>query len=86
MAARDLRYQWLEDIRKATGFDFIATAHHMDDSIETLLLNLTNGCGIRGLHGIVAKNDETKIILTLYLLIVAFYYQNEKEPSAKFSN
>ena len=65
MAARDLRYQWLEDIRKAKGFDFIATAHHMDDSIETLLLNLTNGCGIRGLHGILAKNDETKIIRPL---------------------
>jgi tRNA(Ile)-lysidine synthase len=65
MAARDLRYQWLENIRKTQGFDFIATAHHLDDSIETLLLNLTNGCGIRGLHGIAAKNEETKIIRPL---------------------
>ncbi len=56
VAARDLRYDWLELIRSQNGFDYIATAHHMDDSIETVLYNFTMGCGIRGLHGIPKKN------------------------------
>ena len=56
MAARALRYEWLEKVRLESGFDFIATAHHLDDSIETLLINLIRGCGIRGLTGIPEKN------------------------------
>lgn len=55
VAARDLRYAWLEKIRIANGFDFIATAHHLDDTLETVLYNFTKGCGIRGLHGIAPK-------------------------------
>lgn len=53
MAARDLRYQWLEETRKTHGYHKIATAHHRDDSIETVLLNLIKGTGISGLHGIL---------------------------------
>ncbi|MCG8326045.1 MAG: tRNA lysidine(34) synthetase TilS [Chitinophagales bacterium] len=56
MAARELRYQWLEKIRQQEGYSKIATAHHLNDNIETLLYNLSKGCGIRGLHGIPAKN------------------------------
>ncbi|NBC07305.1 MAG: tRNA lysidine(34) synthetase TilS [Bacteroidetes bacterium] len=52
MAARELRYDWLEGTRRDKGYTYIATAHHLDDSIETLLYNMTQGCGIRGLHGI----------------------------------
>ena len=52
-AARKLRYDWLETIRKSRGFAAIATAHHADDSAETLLLNLFRGTGIKGLHGIL---------------------------------
>ena len=55
MAARNLRYQWFEEIRANHGYDFIVLAHHQNDSIETLLLNLTRGTGIRGLHGILPK-------------------------------
>jgi tRNA(Ile)-lysidine synthase len=58
MAARDQRYQWLEEIRKEKGFDFIATAHHSNDVVETFFLNLTAGCGIRGLHGIPQKRGN----------------------------
>ncbi len=58
MAARDLRYEWLEKIRSTKGYLFIATAHHLNDSIETLLLNLTKGTGISGLHGILPKNQK----------------------------
>jgi tRNA(Ile)-lysidine synthase len=56
MAARDLRYQWFEQIRKENNFTFIATAHHLDDQAETFLLNLIRGTGIAGLHGIPLKN------------------------------
>jgi tRNA(Ile)-lysidine synthase len=52
MAARDLRYAWFEDLRKNQSAAAIAVAHHRDDSIETLLLNLIRGTGIRGLTGI----------------------------------
>ncbi len=56
VAARDLRYQWLETIRKDKGYKWIATAHHLNDSIETFIYNFTKGCGLRGLHGIPSQN------------------------------
>ena len=55
--ARELRYNWLEDIRQAMNYDFIATAHHTNDSIETALYNLAKGSGIRGVRGILPKHD-----------------------------
>jgi tRNA(Ile)-lysidine synthase len=58
MAARDLRYQWLEEIRESNNYQYIALAHHQNDVIETMLLNLTRGTGIAGLHGILAKKDK----------------------------
>lgn len=58
MAARDLRYQWFEEIRRQRNYDFVAVAHHQNDSIETLLLNLTRGTGISGLHGILPKREK----------------------------
>ncbi|MDR1527591.1 MAG: tRNA lysidine(34) synthetase TilS [Dysgonamonadaceae bacterium] len=56
MAARDLRYEWFEQLRQEQNADAIAVAHHRDDSIETLLLNLMRGTGIKGLAGIQPKN------------------------------
>lgn len=56
MAARDLRYQWFEQIRKETNCTLIAVAHHQNDQAETLLLNLKRGTGIRGLQGMLPKN------------------------------
>jgi tRNA(Ile)-lysidine synthase len=55
MAARQLRYEWLENIRKKHGFHRIATAHHLNDSIETILLNLIKGTGISGIKGIAPQ-------------------------------
>lgn len=52
IVARTLRYQWFEDLRQTHHYTHIATAHHLNDSLETVLLNLTKGCGIKGLHGI----------------------------------
>lgn len=56
MAARDLRYHWFEQLRQETGCQWIAVAHHQDDSVETFLLNLIRGTGIKGLRGIQSKN------------------------------
>ena len=58
MAARDLRYNWFEEIRQSENYDFIALAQHQDDAMETVLLNLTRGTGIAGLHGILPKRDK----------------------------
>lgn len=51
MAARDLRYAWFAELRRAGGFDAVAVAHNADDNAETLLLNLLRGTGTRGLRG-----------------------------------
>ena len=58
MAARELRYQWFEQLGQQYGYDVIALAHHQNDAIETILLNLTRGTGIAGLHGILPKNGN----------------------------
>ena len=58
MAARELRYEWFEEIRRKSGANVIAVAHHRDDSVETLLLNLIRGTGINGLRGIRPKNGH----------------------------
>ncbi len=58
MAARELRYRWMEEVREANGFDAMATAHHLDDSIETLLINLLRGCGLPGLKGIPVRTKQ----------------------------
>jgi tRNA(ile)-lysidine synthase len=56
MAARELRYNWFEEKRSETGAQAIAVAHHRDDSVETVLMNLVRGTGIRGMSGIRPKN------------------------------
>lgn len=58
MAARELRYAWFEQVRQQTGASVIAVAHHKDDSVETFLLNLIRGTGIRGLRGITPVNGR----------------------------
>lgn len=56
MAARELRYEWFEEQRSLTGAQAVAVAHHRDDSVETVLLNLIRGTGIRGMSGIRPRN------------------------------
>ncbi|MXV51769.1 tRNA lysidine(34) synthetase TilS [Pedobacter sp. HMF7647] len=58
MAARELRYNWFEEIRKDFGYDYISTAHHGGDQVETVLLNLVRGTGLSGLHGILPKREK----------------------------
>ena len=58
MAARDLRYEWFYELADKLNIDFIATGHHGDDSVETFLLNLVRGTGLRGLTGISPQKDK----------------------------
>ncbi len=66
MAARELRYRWFEMTRVQYHAGSIAVAHHRDDSVETVLMNLVRGTGIRGLTGISPKNNRvTRPLLCL---------------------
>lgn len=58
MAARELRYQWFENLRETLQFDYIFTAHHANDNLETVLINFVRGTGLEGLTGIPAKNGK----------------------------
>lgn len=72
VAARELRYQWFKEILEGkvqpvfpgeyfnnqAPFQFIVTAHHLDDNIETVLMNFCKGTGIRGLKGILPRQDN----------------------------
>ncbi|HVD96868.1 MAG TPA: tRNA lysidine(34) synthetase TilS [Cytophagaceae bacterium] len=55
MAARALRYEWFADLCAQKGYTHLLTAHHQNDLLETVLLNLVRGTGIAGLHGIKPK-------------------------------
>jgi len=56
--ARNARYQWFEELVATKGYSKIATAHHLNDSLETLLINLSRGTGIKGIAGIKAKSGN----------------------------
>ena len=58
MAARDLRYDWFEQLRQQLGYDKIAVAHHADDQAETFFINLLRGAGLNGLKGMKPQNGE----------------------------
>ncbi|MBE98936.1 MAG: tRNA lysidine(34) synthetase TilS [Flavobacterium sp.] len=58
MAARQLRYSWFNELLEKHGYDYLLTAHHLDDQIETFLINFTRGTGLEGLTGIPQQNGR----------------------------
>jgi tRNA(Ile)-lysidine synthetase-like protein len=91
VAARDLRYNWFYELLETEKFDYILTAHHADDNIETFLINLSRGTGLEGLVGIPTQND--KIIRPLLLFsreeIANYAHENNikwKEDSSNASD
>lgn len=58
VAARDLRYHWFYEQMEENNVQYVATAHHLDDNLETFLINLSRGTGLDGLTGIPAVNDK----------------------------
>ena len=59
VAARQLRYSWFTELIQQNDLDHLLTAHHLDDSVETFLINFTRGTGLEGLTGIPQINDST---------------------------
>ncbi|MDX6188601.1 tRNA lysidine(34) synthetase TilS [Flavobacterium sp. Fl-318] len=58
VAARELRYSWFYELLETENFDYILTAHHADDNLETFIINLARGTGLDGLIGIPEENDK----------------------------
>jgi tRNA(Ile)-lysidine synthase len=58
LAARKLRYDWFSELLDQFSYDYLLTAHHLDDSLETFLINLTRGSGLDGLTGIPEQNEK----------------------------
>ena len=58
IAARELRYNWFESLVNKHQFEYVLTAHHADDNLETFLINLTRGTGLDGLTGIPETNGN----------------------------
>ena len=58
MAARELRYHWFADLAEQLDYNFILTAHHADDNLETFIINFTRGTGLNGLKGIPEVNEN----------------------------
>lgn len=58
MAARTLRYEWFEQLCREKGYEWVFTAHHQDDQIETFFLNLSRGTSLRGLKGMEQQNGK----------------------------
>jgi len=91
MAARELRYSYFEEVLEAEGYDFIATAHHFNDTIESIFLNLVRGTGIEGLAGIASKkgkvirplNFATREMILEYALQQKIFW---REDSSNFSD
>lgn len=86
MAARDLRYNWFEELSIKNNYQNIATAHHKNDVAETMLINLTNGTGLAGLHGIRKKTgkiirpllDFTRQEIEQYIIENEIEYREDK--------
>ena len=87
-AARQLRYQWFEKVRKEFNYKYIATAHHADDSTETFFINLVRGTGISGLHGILPKQGTIirPLLFTTKEDITTFSRKNKLEYREDSSN
>jgi tRNA(Ile)-lysidine synthase len=79
MAARNLRYKWFEQQATQHQWDFIATAHHLDDQIETFFINLLRGTGISGLKGIPAKSGLIiRPLLPFYRIEIEEYVKTRR--------
>ena len=88
--ARILRYDWFERIRRENDYARIATAHHANDNVETLLINLFKGTGINGMHGILPENGKlirpllfaTKVMLSEYVIANNVLYREDESNAS----
>lgn len=79
MAARKLRYEWFSELLKNQSYSYLLTAHHADDLVETIFINLLRGTGIRGLKGILEKkNNIIRPLLIFNKLEIELFAKNQK--------
>lgn len=79
IAARELRYNWFYELLATENYDYILTAHHADDTLETFLINFTRGTGLDGLTGIPAINENTIRPLLPFSRLDIENYANENQ-------
>ncbi len=82
VAARELRYAWFQELVNKHQFDYVLTAHHADDNLETFLINLSRGSGLEGFTGIPAINNT--IIRPLLVFSRAEIEEFAKENSIEW--
>lgn len=79
LAARKLRYDWFSQLLQNEKYDYLLTAHHLDDQIETFLINLTRGTGLEGLTGIPVQNKKVIRPLLQFSREEILAYANENQ-------
>ena len=80
MAARELRYNWFEELRIKTNSDYIVVAHHKDDDVETFFINLIRGSGIRGFLGMhKKKNNIVRPLLDFRRIEIESYLKEQNQ-------
>ena len=89
--ARNLRYDWFNELKNLYSFDYIVTAHHLDDQIETYLINSMRGSGLNGLTGISEKTDTLlRPLLKILKNEILVYAKSNKidfrEDSSNYKN
>ena len=87
-AARELRYHWFEEIRNKNGYQYILTAHHADDNIETVMMNFFRGTGIKGIRGIQPKHGfiVRPLLFARHSELEEFLKTNRLEYVSDFTN
>ena len=88
---RKLRYDWFDDLLAEFNFDYLVTAHNLDDQIETYLINSSRGSGINGLLGIPSSSNKIfrPLLDVLKIDIIGYAQQNSikyREDSSNFSD
>ena len=88
MAARELRYNWFKELKEIHNFDKVALAHHGDDQIETFVINMLRGSGIKGLKGMKPQNDFyiRPLLFSNRKQIVTFAKENDIQWVEDYTN
>jgi tRNA(Ile)-lysidine synthase len=79
LAARKLRYEWFYELLEKEHFDFVLTAHHLDDQLETFLINFSRGTGLDGLCGIPSLHDKIVRPLLIFSRAEIETFANENQ-------
>ena len=80
-AARNIRYSFFDSILTDNNYDYIVTAHHQEDNIETLFLHLNRGSGVKGLSGIPSKRNQIiRPLLSVQKKQIIEYANQNKVP------